>query len=80
MDDILNALAGQIEDNATYIAERIRDGSAEDITSTLISVNLGRIHAVEILGFHREADRLESAQREKIFKARKDRAGSIIAG
>ena len=74
MDDILNALADQIEVNATYIAERIREGATENITSTLISINLGRIHAVEILGFSREADRLEAAQREEIFKARKYRA------
>ena len=65
----IQALVNAIRTNTDYIAKRIREGEAAgyepDMTSHLIAVNSGRIHALKILGF----EELEQILEEEFCKA-----------
>ena len=70
----IQALVNAIRTNTDYIAKRIREGEAAgyepDMTSHLIAVNSGRIHALKILGFEELEQILEEEFRQAIFNSR----------
>lgn len=74
MDDVLNALVESIRRNSLYIAQRIRDGASDNVIDALIMMNVGRTHALQLIGFGQEADRISIEERDMIAKARRDAA------
>ena len=54
----ISKLVAEIELNQDYIASRIQTSQDEGVTGSLLSVNSGLIHALTLLGEHRESARL----------------------
>ena len=66
----ISKLVAEIELNQDYIASRIQTSQDEGVTESMLMVNLGRIHALTLLGEHRESSRLSGRGLRVTHRAR----------
>ena len=66
----IKTLITEIEANQDYIAKRIVEVADESVTCNMLAVNAGLIHALTLIGEHRESARLYGRGLRTVHRAR----------